>query len=262
MKDIWGKCIQRAERLAIESEGAQELLTFYGKLLLVQKELYERLRSRKEWLPSGMLEEDLTVVRAMMPMLLREVVSSGPAALCEEAQTLLRADEDEIDKMLLEQWRVPSDVRFFAKAFLQPYARWLAESGGRPIDRAFERHESRCPFCGGLPQVSFLQTKEDTSESGNRDLICATCLTDWPFRRVVCAYCGEERPTKLGYFHSPEYDHIRIEACDTCKRYIKGIDLTRQGFAVPLVDEVAAAPLDLWAHEHGYTKIELNLIGL
>jgi hypothetical protein len=31
---------------------------------------------------------------------------------------------------------------------------------------------------------------------------------------------------------------------------------------VPLVDEVAAAPLDLWASERGYVKIELNLVGL
>ena len=44
--------------------------------------------------------------------------------------------------------------------------------------------------------------------------------------------------------------------------YLKTVDLTRQGNAVPLVDEVAGAPLDLWAREHGYHKIELNLIGL
>ena len=113
-----------------------------------------------------------------------------------------------------------------------------------------------------MPQVSFLQIREATSESGNRDLVCATCTINWSFRRVACANCGEESPTKLGYFHTPEYDHIRIEACDTCKHYIKGVDLTRLGFAVPLVDEVAAAALDVWANEHGYTKIELNLLGL
>jgi formate dehydrogenase maturation protein FdhE len=28
------------------------------------------------------------------------------------------------------------------------------------------------------------------------------------------------------------------------------------------VDEVAAAALDVWAHEHSYTKVELNLVGL
>jgi formate dehydrogenase maturation protein FdhE len=32
--------------------------------------------------------------------------------------------------------------------------------------------------------------------------------------------------------------------------------------AVPVVDEVAGASLDLWALERGYQKIELNLVGL
>jgi len=262
MKETWATLIERAESLAAKSEATKELLSFYAKLLRAQAEIYESLRGRKGWLPTGALEGDLSVLRTWLPDLLRVVEAHGPAALVEEARALLRAGVDEIDEMLLVQWRAPSDLRFFPKAFLQPYARWLAESGGRPVDRVFERHESRCPFCGGPPQVSFLQAREVSAESGNRDLICATCLAAWPFRRVVCAYCCEERPAKLGYFHSPEFDHIRVEACDTCQRYIKGVDLTRLGRAVPLVDEVAAAPLDLWAQEHGYTKIELNLVGL
>ena len=262
MKETWATLIERAEYLAAKSEATKELLSFYAKLLRAQKRIYDSLRSRKGWLPTGVLEDDLSVVRTLLPDLLRVVEAHGPAALAEEARTLLRTDVAEIDEMMLVQWRAPTDVRFFPKAFLQPYARWLAESGGRPRDRVFERHESRCPFCGGRPQVSFLQVKEVSAESGNRDLICATCLTAWPFRRVVCAYCCEERPTKLGYFHSPEFAHIRVEACDTCNRYIKGVDLTRLGLAIPLVDEIAAAPLDVWAQEHGYTKIELNLVGL
>jgi formate dehydrogenase maturation protein FdhE len=92
--------------------------------------------------------------------------------------------------------------------------------------------------------------------------MCAKCLSVWPFRRLVCAHCGEEHPSKLAYFQSTTYDHVRVEACDTCKHYLKGVDLTRLGTAQPLVDEVAAAPLDLWAAKHGYTKIELNLVGL
>jgi FdhE protein len=261
MTKKWNALIERAERLAAKSMATEELLTFYTELLRAQKEIYESLRSRKGWLPTGALEDDLPSVLTLVPDLLRVVEAHGPAALAREAQALLRAD-DGIGEMLLAQWRAPSDAEFFAKAFLQPYARWLADSGGRPHDRIFERHESRCPFCGGRPQVSFLQAKEASSESGNRDLICATCLTIWHFRRVVCAYCSEERPTKLGYFHSPEFDHIRVEACETCNRYIKGVDLTRLGLAFPLVDDVASAPLDLWAQEHGYTKIELNLVGL
>ena len=262
LKESWDARIQRTERLAAVDEAARELLTFYGELLRAQKEVYEYLRSRRGWLPSGLLEEDLDVARAALPGLLRVVETSGPPALAEEAGLLMRAGADEVDLMLTEQWRAPSDVRFFAKAFLQPYACWLAESGARLVGRDWERRESLCPFCVGSPQVSFLQTSEPGAEGGGRGLVCSTCLTAWPFRRVVCAHCGEERPARLGYFQTPEYEHIRIEACDTCNHYIKGIDLTRLGLAVPLVDEVAAAALDVWAREHGYTKIELNLLGL
>src|SRR2546421_1743676 len=258
----WAALIRRAEQLAAKNDATSELLTFYTALLRAQKKIYESLRSREGWLPTGTLAADLPFVRGLLPELLRAVEASGPAALIEEAQMLLRADDGELDRLLLGQWREPSDVQFFAKAFLQPYARWLAESGGQPVDRDFERRENRCPFCGGKPQVGILRVRDAFAESGGRDLLCATCLTAWPFRRVVCAQCGEERPARLGYFHTPEYDHVRIEACDTCKHYIKGVDLTRLGLAVPLVDEIAAAPLDVWAHEHGYTKIELNLVGL
>ncbi len=262
MKESWDTRIRRAEQLAARGEAARELLTFYGRLLRAQKEGYEYLRGREGWLPSGRLEEDLPSVRATAPGLLHAVAASGPPALAEEARALSRAGEGEIDEALLEQWRAPSETRFFAKALLQPYARWLAESGATPSGRESERREGRCPFCGGRPQVSFLQTPEPGAESGGRGLICSTCLTVWPVRRVVCVNCGEERPAKLGYFQTPEYGHVRIEACDTCNHYIKGVDLTRLGLAVPLVDEVAAAALDVWAHEHGYLKIELNLVGL
>jgi FdhE protein len=262
MTDWWDKQIQRADHLATKSSGSKELLAFYAHLLRAQREIYEFLRRRKGWLPSGDLNEDLSIIRDALPLLLKAVEASGPATLVAQARELAAKNTDFISEMLINYWGSPSDIEFFAKAFLQPYGRWLAETGTQPMGRELVGGERLCPFCGGNPQVSFLQNKETTAESGNRDLICATCLSSWEFRRVVCAKCGEERPTKLGYFHTPEYDHIRIEACDTCKHSSKGVDLTRLGFAVPLVDEVATAALDLWAREHGYMKIELNLVGL
>lgn len=262
MTDFWGRMIQRAGELAPKSEATRELLAFYEKLLESQKEVYEHLRSRRGWLPTGSLTDDLSVLKEALPAILRTVKSYGPATLAQEAEDLLKSRNAIIDELLLTYWLSSSDEQFFGKAILQPYARWLAESGGRPLGRTFDRQENRCPFCGGMPQLSVLQITEASSESGNRYLVCATCLTNWPFRRVVCAFCGEERPFKLGYFHTEEYDHVRIEACDSCKRYLKGVDLTRFGLAVPLVDEIAAAALDVWAVEHGYTKIELNLVGL
>jgi formate dehydrogenase accessory protein FdhE len=262
MKESWESRIERAEHLAAQMSGAGDLLSFYAKLLRTQQQVHEELSRRLGWLPSGALEQDLPALRALLPGLLRMVESCGTAALSTEAQHLLQADEAELDALLLDYWRAPSDLQFFAKAFLQPYARWLAEIGERPKDRNLAGGKNQCPFCAGMPQLSFLQNTEPGSAGGSRHLLCAMCLMAWPFHRVVCAHCGEERPAKLAYFQTPEYDHVRIEACDNCNHYIKGIDLTRLGLAVPLVDEVAAAPLDLWAREHGYTKIELNLVGL
>jgi len=262
MTNWWDKQIQRADQLIPKANGSKALLIFYAHLLRAQKDIYEFLRSRPNWLPSGNLEADSPVLAESLPAFLRVVESHGPATLAAEAHELSAANAQAIEERLLAYWRNPSETQFFEKASLQPYLRWVAESGVRPVGREVPASERCCPFCGGNPQVSFLQNKDTTAESGNRDLICATCLLSWEFRRVVCANCGEERPSKLGYFHSPEFDHVRIEACDTCKHYLKGVDLTRVGFAAPIVDEINAAPLDLWAREHGYTKCELNLVGL
>jgi formate dehydrogenase maturation protein FdhE len=262
MSTFWVKQIERADYLGAESSGSKDLLTFYAQLLRAQERIYESLHTRKNWLPSGDLRTDLPVLQLSMTGLLETVVSHGPDSLAAEAQAFLTAGPDVLTQQLLDYWHHPSDTRFFAKALLQPYAHWLAETSTAPLGRELAGGERTCPFCGGRPQLSFLQSKESSAESGNRDLLCSTCLFSWEFRRVVCANCGEERPEKLAYFHSPEFDHVRIEACDTCAHYIKGIDLTRLGYAVPLVDEIYAAPLDLWAREHGYTKIELNLVGI
>ena len=248
----WDANIKRAHQLAEQSMPAKELLTFYATVLESQKEIYESLRGLRDWLPSGLLAEDLSVLRQYLPSFLQSVSSVSPPALAAQA--------DVNDELLLQYWQDRSDRLFFPKAFLQPYAHWSVQSGALSRDSSVP--ENRCPYCFGKPQVSFLKTTDAGSESGNRNLICATCLSSWEFRRVVCASCGEERPFKLGYFQTDEYEHVRIEACETCNSYVKGIDLTRLGFAMPLVDDIATAALDLWAMEKSYAKIELNLVGV
>jgi FdhE protein len=254
--DFWPKQISRASELGRTSGGTNELLVFYAQLLRAQSEVYEFLLNQRDWRPSGELETDLPVFRSTFATILKTVERAGPSSLVEIARRLQSGEA--IDEMLLNYWHAPSDTDFFAKAFLQPYAQYVAQLH----DRNAAGNERRCPVCNGKPQLSFLQNQETTAESGNRDLMCAKCLSVWSFRRVVCANCGEENPAKLAYFQTTTFNHVRVEACDTCKHYLKGVDLTRLGHAQPLVDEVAAAPLDLWAVEHGYTKIELNLIGL
>ena len=256
--DFWEKQISRATELAGTTDGADELLSFYLHLLSAQAQVYQYCTTQHSSF-SGELERDLPILKSAFASILWAAETAGPEPLVELARSLKSED---LDRILLIYWHEPSDTEFFAKAFLQPYAQFLSATLSRPIHPSASISERRCPFCGGKPQLSVLQNREPGAESGNRDLMCAKCLSVWPFRRAVCAHCGEEEPSKLAYFQSPTHDHVRVEACETCKHYVKGIDLTRFGKAQPLVDEVAAAPLDLWATEHGYTKIELNLVGL
>jgi FdhE protein len=60
---------------------------------------------------------------------------------------------------------------------------------------------------------------------------------------------------------TPTFPHLRIDACASCERYLIDVDLGRDPRAVPEVDELAAMPLDLYATEHGLSKITPNLMG-
>jgi formate dehydrogenase maturation protein FdhE len=255
---MWHLAVARAERLAAEVPGAVEILRFYATLLHAQSEVDRQLRRSTL---SGNLTGDLPAIRSTMITLLRTVAGCAPQRLGIEARALLSCGAAERDERLLNYWCAPSDDQFFAKAFLQPYTYVLTQVGVRPAGRHLPPAARACPFCAGRPQLSVLAPGGAEAPPG-RSLVCATCLTTWPFPRVLCAHCGEEREDKLPYFHSPDHDAVRVEACDTCRRYLKGIDLSRNGLAVPLVDEVASAVLDVWAREKGYAKIELNLVGM
>lgn len=259
VRDSWDRRIRRAGQLIASGSSAESLLTFYVRVLQRQKDLYYSLSSP----PAGSLARDLMACRPAISALLHDVAQHGPDPLVVEARRLLEAEDSTMLDVLSAYWRAPSDRQFFAKAVLQPYGARLAEAGVSPTDRGLTRTDNRCPRCGGAPQLSMLDAAGAASEEGSsRQLLCAGCLTPWPFRRVLCPYCGEEDERKLGYYQSPALEHLRVEACDSCGRYLKSVDLAKLGLAVPLVDEVAGAALDVWARDHGYEKIELNLVGL
>ena len=79
-------------------------------------------------------------------------------------------------------------------------------------------------------------------------------------RRYIAEMVRVLAPDGMLMFQLPE--HRGVDSCDTCRRYLKTIDLGRLGLAVPIVDEVAGVTLDAWATEHGYEKMELNLVGM
>lgn len=260
MRETWQQRIDRAVHLSDEHEATRPLLRAYGALLALQRDCYEALKCTPHRL-AGSVELDLPVLRPCVRPMLRGVATLGSSLLAEDARRLLEGGDSALDAVLVDGWRRPSGQPFFPKIILQPYAEHLAAVNVRPVDRDAALRPGACPFCGGAPQLAILESAGD-ADGGGRRLLCAVCLTTWPFRRVLCAHCGEEDERRLGYFQSPAFHYLRVDACETCKHYLKTVDLTRLGLAVPIVDEVAGGALDLWATEHEYQKIELNLVGL
>ncbi|MGZ3446224.1 MAG: hypothetical protein ACXWLG_12525, partial [Myxococcaceae bacterium] len=85
---------------------------------------------------------------------------------------------------------------------------------------------------------------------------------EWPTNRIRGPSCGETDPTRLPDWQSETHPAARVEACETCHRYVKSVDLSLDARAVPEVDELRSLALDLWAIERGYVRLEPGLAGL
>jgi FdhE protein len=254
----WDRRLQRADELAAAHPSAAEGLRFYSGLAGFQKSLYEGLEPGM-----GSLEGDLdrSSLLPWFPPFLALVQQIAPPPLAQPAAALSAAGEARWGELLEEFWREgPAELDpaegFLAWAFLQPYAEHLADQL-KPEE--LHATPSLCPLCGAPPLVGVLRPQGD---GGKRSLICSLCAHEWDFRRIVCAACGEESVERLPVYVAEELPHVRVEACDTCHSYIKTIDMTKDGRAVPVVDELAAIPLSLWAGERGYEKVITNLLGV
>jgi len=225
----WEQRIARAAELEGSCPPAAELLRFYRRLAQVS------------WPPPSSLEA-----------LLQVVVGEGPAPLAQAAEALLGAPE---------RWQSviesPASAveEFFSRAFRQPHREAIASLDPTPRTSV----QPLCPFCGARPLMAVLRPEGDGAK---RSLLCGLCFTEWEFRRLLCPHCGEEDKDKLPVYTAEQFPHVRVEACDTCRRYLKSVDLTRNGLAVPEVDELASIALDLWAANHDYQKVQTNLFGL
>ena len=100
-----------------------------------------------------------------------------------------------------------------------------------------------CPYCKA-PVVSLLR---EAAHGSRRSQICGVCFTEAPAPRLGCGGCGESRVEMLPVFRADATEPARIDACDSCKTYVKTIDLTRDGAACPIADDLASVSLDLWA---------------
>lgn len=247
---------QRAAELAQRYDFAREPLALYGAMAVAQERVFERARV------DGPSVNDLAayVVRAALPDVLGAVMSAGTETLREAV--LLRFHEGDLERMVTSWLRGESpdgtDV-FLARAATAPVLEAIPELAGALRVAGEERF---CPRCGGPPQVSVFVDSGEALVTGQRRLVCARCANEWVYPRMTCVACGETEGSRLVVLADPEQlPHLRVDACERCKRYIVSVDARLEGHAVAIVDEIAAIPLDITAVERGFTKVTPNLMG-
>ena len=274
----WSAHRERATVLRGRYPFAAEILGLYAALLDVWEDGWAMARDDR----AGPAELAGWASARVLPGVVKATEAAGPEPLAIATRALVNADQLEGS---LAAWlagvELPPVERFLARATLRaPLEALDADAGAACAADPSPRGGRRCPCCGGSPQLSFRDAADDPLLSGGRRLMCARCGQSWSYSAGTCASCGETSGSQRTMYAEPRegpvvgraeagppttdsstFPQVRIEACTTCQRYLIDIDLSRDPRAVPEVDELAALPLDLYAVDHGLTKITPNLVG-
>jgi formate dehydrogenase maturation protein FdhE len=276
----WSERRERAQELAQRWSFAAEVLGFYAALLDVQERAFENAladRPRPEAFASYAAER-------VLPGVIETSVTSGPPAMTESVLTSFNEVEFE-----------PAIEAWLRGESLGPVEQFLARASAGPILEAMSaeltakepRRDDRCPSCGGLPQLSYFDRSDEDLVTARRHLLCSRCARTWAFTRLTCPSCGEIESKQLVIYGEigttqaeiseniiksraagsapnlpvAQFPHMRVDGCKSCSHFLLCLDLERDAKAVPIVDEIAAIPLSLYAVERGLSKIVPNLVG-
>jgi formate dehydrogenase maturation protein FdhE len=251
----------RAELLLPDAPAAEAPLRFAAGLYRVQARVAAAIETSNAEEPlTGRLDDDAERLLSAASSVIRYAAEEGPEALSEEARARQEDLPSTARARLLVYWagdRSSADD-YLSRAVLRPYVELLRAVNKAP-DRVHAR--GRCAFCGGSPWIA---ARRDASamEGARRMLGCALCGEEWLFGRILCPSCFEGDPAKLPSFQSEKHPTVRIEACETCHRYVKSLDLSEDARPIPEVDDLVSLSMDLWAVDQGFTRIEPGLAGL
>jgi len=265
----YGARIRRAERLSAAHPFASEFLDFYRRVASFQAELRASFaassgaKSGQKFADGSRAPLNLPVLLPHYLRFLSVIEQHAPPALREAARQMSLLASDSWIASWNAYWehagkfdlQIGAFAQFLPRAFLQPYAEL---SAGDQVPPPAVTTSHVCPICGARPLLGVLRPEGD---GGKRFLLCCFCSREWEYRRILCPTCGEEAEEKLPVYVAEQFPQVRVEACETCKFYLQTVDLTKDGHAVALVDDLAAIPLTLWAHEHGYSRLQANLLG-
>ncbi len=172
---------------------------------------------------------------------------------------LLNAYMEEQEAFYQEQAEISSEYAFMcyflAYFTFMPFFEHSRTQVDRPHHDEVWAH-GHCPYCGGLPNISYLKEKE-----GKRVHACSVCLATYRVPRIQCPYCLEQKQEKLQYFTANNVKEAQVCVCTSCKNYIKICDAREyEKFTpMPCIDDFKTVLLDIMASQQGYENPVVSL---
>lgn len=161
-------------------------------------------------------------------------------------KALLKAEDAYFKKVEKNLGIEKNALAFVAYSSIKPSVVHCAEQlasyldPDRPWDKGF------CPICGSAPGFSLFE------DEGQRVLFCGFCWHQWAAQRIYCPFCENKDSSTLHYYFSETEKEYRIDACDSCKTYLKAIDTRKADRIIyPPLEFVATLHLDIKAQEMG-----------
>ncbi len=236
---------RRAEWLSNRVPSAREPLLFASGLFLAQARMSKALSA-----VSGDLLADLQLIASASERVVTYCATAGPPLLADAARR-----QSDIAGALQSAWSGEQGFDYLSRATLSVYLHLL-----RRRDLRVRRAAGPCPFCGGSPWVASRRAAANT-DGASRFLHCSLCLNEWQVPRIRCLACGEADPAKLPVFSAEEHAGARLEACETCRGYLKSVDLSEDAQRIPEVDDLTSLALDLWGASRGFHRLEPGAAG-
>jgi FdhE protein len=267
---------QAADGIIAARPSYVKLITFYAHIFSAQEDARLRISlppvhlsdellriKRREQLPLVMTSEmsfDLLASENLLKEICRLAIDCG-SQLTGAAQALsgqltkarslfqpfLKAQESDILAGAEEMGVEPKTLAFFLYHSLRPSLCNCAAQLAAYLDSSPSGEQGYCPVCGSPPAIAWLEGE------GQRYLFCSFCWHQWPLNRARCPFCGSRNQEGLLYLYSEEEKEYRVDACQSCRSYIKTVDTRVLGRpAYPSLEQVATLHLDLKAVEAGY----------
>lgn len=193
-------------------------------------------------------------------VLLRQGIANGsiPSRALEDA-----AYGQPVAALALAPGLSPELLAFAARELVRPHLERQAESLA-PLFKDLPWRRPHCPTCGGEPGFTRMLRVQDEADyisghGGIRFLRCATCATEWRYKRISCPRCGNEEPKAHTMLHAAGRPHERLDVCEACRTYCLCQDASEFiSLPDPDLSALAMLPLELRARQDGYAPFTLQ----